>query len=546
MNFMDNPLTQERIDRDGPLWADKTIASCAWRKARDSGEEVAIYLEDEPAITYGAIAREALQLVTGLRGLGLQSGDVISFQLPSWREAVAIDIAASAMGLIVNPIIPIYRDHELRFILRDARTRLIFIPEQVRSLEFPPMLAALKPDLPGLEHVVTVRGTAAYEGMLAYENLVDNSPAKIEDLPAVDPNSIKAILYTSGTTGNPKAVLHSHNTLTRVILNSCEHWQMGEGDVMLMPSPVTHITGYGSGMVLPFVTQVKSALMARWDADAAVAFTERVSATASVGATPFLVELVAAAQRNNTRLPSMRLFACGGAAVPPQVVNEAWDKLENCRAFRVYGSTETPVITNGFVGADQQQLAAETDGEIYGYEVKILGEDGEELGIGEDGEIAARGAGMMLGYADPEQNAQAHTEDGYFLTGDIGQRTAENGILITDRKKDIIIRGGENISAKEVEDVLLDHAAVADVAVVSMPHARLGEGVCAFIVPAPGKPAPDLGEIAAFADRAALAKQKIPEHLEVVDELPRTPSGKVRKDVLRKRINKILTNKLSA
>lgn len=153
---------------------------------------------------------------------------------------------------------------------------------------------------------------------------------------------------------------------------------------------------------------------------------------------------------------------------------------------------------------------------------------------------------MMLGYADPEQNAQAHTEDGYFLTGDIGQRTAENGILITDRKKDIIIRGGENISAKEVEDVLLDHAAVADVAVVSMPHARLGEGVCAFIVPAPGKPAPDLGEIAAFADRAALAKQKIPEHLEVVDELPRTPSGKVRKDVLRKRINKILTNKLSA
>ena len=265
---MQNPLNEERIARDGAFWLNQTIATCAWRKASSTPNEVAIYLEDQPAITFGDIADDALRLVTGLRGLGLQGGDVISFQLPNWRESVVLDIAASAMGLIVNPIIPIYRDRELRFILKDARTRLIFIPERVRSLEFPSMLAKLQAELPELLYVVTARAEQEHPGTLRFEDLLDNAAAEVDSLPVVDPNSIKAILYTSGTTGNPKAVLHSHNTLTRVIQNSCDHWQMGAGDVMLMPSPVTHITGYGSGMVLPFVTQVKSALMARWDADA--------------------------------------------------------------------------------------------------------------------------------------------------------------------------------------------------------------------------------------------------------------------------------------
>ena len=534
---MKNPLTAQRIERDAKLWGDMTIAQGAWQKAHERPDEVAIYLEGEAPITYGSIADEALRLVTGLQGLGLRQGDVISFQLPNWRESVVLDIAASAMGLVVNPVIPIYRDHELRFILQDARTRLIYIPEQIRSLEFPSMLASLQADLPHLEHIVTVRAEHEHAGTLRYENLVDNVPAELDSLPVIDPNSVKAILYTSGTTGTPKAVMHSHNTLARVIQNSLDFWEMDGSDVMLMPSPVTHITGYGSGMVLPFVTPVKSALMPRWDADAAVEFIQQVGATASVGATPFLVELVDAARRHGTGLPSMRLFACGGAAVPPQVINQAYEVLDNCKAFRVYGSTEVPIITLGFVGAGQQQLAAETDGMIYAYDVKIIDEDGRELPVGEDGEIAARGAGMMLGYANPQQNAEAHDSDGFFLTGDIGRRTADNAILITDRKKDIIIRGGENISAKDVEDVLHDHPDIREVAVVAMPHERLGEGVCAYIVPESAGSELDLRAVATFADQAALAKQKIPEHVEIVSELPRTASGKVRKDVLRRQIS---------
>ena len=537
---MRDPLSEQRIQRDRALWANKTIAQGAWSKAQQTPDEVAIYLEDEPAITFSSIADEARRLVTGLQQLGLQVGDAISFQLPNWRESVVLDIAASAMGLIVIPIIPIYRDHELRFILKDAGVRLIYIPEQFRSLEFPAMVASLAEELPDLEHIVTVRAKDEHEGMLRYEDLIDNVPVDLATLPTIDPDSVKAILYTSGTTGTPKAVMHSHNTLVRVIQNSVDHWQMNADDIMLMPSPVTHITGYGSGMVLPFVTPVKSALMARWDADAAVAFIQLIGATASVGATPFLVELLDAAQRHGTGLPSMRLFACGGAAVPPQVINLTYEVLDNCKAFRVYGSTEAPVITQGFVGAGQQQLAAETDGMIYGYEVRILDDNGLELDPGQAGEIAVRGAGMMLGYADPEQNAQAHDSEGFFFTGDIGLRTAEDAILITDRKKDIIIRGGENISAKEVEDILYDHPGIREVAVVAMPHQRLGEGVCAFIIPEGEDTHLDLAAVALFCESALMARQKFPQHIELVDVLPRTASGKVRKDVLRARITDAL------
>lgn len=533
---MFNPLSESRLERDGDVWSNLTIADGAWQKAEATPDEVAIFLEHEPDITYGSVADQARRLITGLQKLGLEQGDVISFQLPNWRESVVLDIAASAMGLIVNPVIPIYRERELRFILKDARTKLIYIPERVRSLEFTSMLTSLQAELPDLKHIVTVRAEEDHEGMLRFEDLIDNAPADLSELPKVDPNSVKTILYTSGTTGTPKAVLHSHNTLSRIIQNSVDHWQMDERDIMLMPSPVTHITGYGSGMVLPFITPVKSALMARWDADAAVEFTLRIGATASVGATPFLVELLAAAERHNTGLPSLRLFACGGAAVPPQLIDQCYEQLDNCRAFRVYGSTETPVITQGFVGGGEQVLAATTDGKIYGYDVKIVDDEGNELPRGVDGEIVARGAGMMLGYADAQQNAKAHDSEGYFYTGDIGVRTEDDAILITDRKKDIIIRGGENLSAKEIEDVLHDHPQIKEAAVVAMPHQRLGEGVCAFIIPESDDHQLNLTVVAEFADAAALAKQKIPEHIVLVESLPRTASGKVKKDLLRKDI----------
>lgn len=500
-------------------------------KAEECPDRIAIFLEDAPDVSYGEFADEARRLISALQGLGLQQGDVVSFQLPNWREAVPLDIAAAAMGLIVNPIVPIYRNAELRYILKDARSRAFLIPETFRSINYVNMVSGLRGELPDLDHVIMVRGEQDYPGVLRFEQLVDCEPVDLRTLPDIDPNYPKCRLYTSGTTGFPKAVIHTHNTLNYVQQCSVKHSKITADDVMVMPSPVTHITGYSSGLNMSFVSPARSALMARWNADAAIDYINKVKGTMTVGATPFLVELLDAAERRGDGLASMRQFSCGGAAVPPQVIRRAYDVLDNCIAVRVYGSTEAPLITYGW--RDDPELAATTDGQLFAFEVQILDEQGREVGVGEDGEIAARGPGMLLGYADPDQDGEAHTEDGFFLTGDIGQITPQGAVLITDRKKDIIIRGGENLSAKEIEDVLHHHGAIREVAVVSMPHERLGEGVCAVVILAEGHDELALEEVARFTDEQGLARQKIPQRLVLVDDLPRTPSGKVRKDVLR-------------
>ena len=522
-----------RIARDGDKWANTTIAREAWRKAKADPDRVAIFIEDGPDATYGELAREARRLITAFQQLGLKQGDVVSFQLPNWREAVPLDIASAALGLVVNPIVPIYRGAELRYILKDARTRIFFIPERFRSIHYVDMVSALRPELPDLEHVVSVRAEEDYEGVVRYESLVECEPAELDTLPDVDPNLPKCRLYTSGTTGFPKAVLHSHNTLNYVQQCSIRHSGICSEDVMVMPSPVTHITGYSSGINMSFMSEARSALMARWDADAAIDFIHKVNGTMTVGATPFLAELLDAAERRGDGLPTMRQFSCGGAGVPPELVRRAYRVLDNCITVRVYGSTEVPLVSYGW--RDNPELAATTDGQLYAFDVKILDDDGAELPANSDGEIAAQGPGMMLGYADPEQNAAAHTPDGFFLTGDIGRLTDEGAVLITDRKKDIIIRGGENLSAKEIEDVLHLHPAIQEAAVVAMPHPRLGEGVCALVIVRAGE-AMNREILADFTDAQGLAKQKIPEKLVLVDDLPRTPSGKVRKDILRKQL----------
>ncbi len=524
---------QESTVRSAAAYRNTTLAAAAAEKARLQPETTAIYLEDGADLTFGAVYDDARHLAAALHDLGLSPGDVVSFQLPNWREAVAIDIAASLLGLVVNPIIPIYRDREVSFILADTGARVLFIPEQYRGFNFADMIDGLRADLPALEHVVLVRGGEPREGTLDYTSLlVGADPATVEPA-SVDPDSDKIVMYTSGTTGRAKAVRHSHNTLTRALDNELEAWALGEGDVMLMPSPVTHITGFVNGIEMPFLSEAKTAFMERWDADLAIELIQRWHATACISATPFLQELVQRADEQGLGLPTLRFFACGGASVPPELIRRTHRVLDKCRAFRVYGSTEVPLVSVGFLRPEEEDLAAQTDGRCFNYDVRILDDDGAILPQGADGEIVVAGPAMMLGYGDPAQTREAMTDDGYFRTGDIGHLTPEGAIVITDRKKDIIIRGGENLSAREIEEVLYAHPAIADIAAVAMPHERLGEGVCACIVLTGGSEALTLEVLKPFLVECKLAKQKWPERLQFFDELPKTASGKVRKDVLR-------------
>jgi acyl-CoA synthetase (AMP-forming)/AMP-acid ligase II len=326
--------------------------------------------------------------------------------------------------------------------------------------------------------------------------------------------------------------LHNHNSIGRVIDTCALHWGVKSGDVILMPSPVTHITGYAFGLEMPFRCGTRTLLMENWNAREAAQLIETHSVIGTVSATPFLQELTEVARTTATRLPSLRFFGCGGAPVPPGLIREANVLFAQSPAFRVFGCSELPMITLGWLGPDRAELAATTDGQIVDYEVRVVDDHGAEVTPGKEGELLARGPSMFLGYADPAQTREAITEDGWFRTGDLGMLAPNGAILVTGRKKDLIIRGGENISAKEIEDVLHRCPGILEVAVVAMPHARLGEGVCAFVVLVEGSQL-DFAKITAFVAASGLANQKRPEHVEFVGSLPKTASGKVRKDQLR-------------
>lgn len=515
-------------------YRNQTIAEIAAQKASEKPDDIAFYFDDGSELRFGEIYEEAVALAASLCAMGCTKGDVVSFQLPNWREAIALDIAAAMLGLLINPIIPIYRDREVSFILKDTAAKVFLIPDSFRRFNFPEMAARLKADLPNLERVIVVGGDENREdGFTNYRALlagVKNAQATFAD---VDPDSTKMLLYTSGTTGSPKAVKHSHNTFARAFDNGAEAWSLGEGDVMLMPSPVTHITGFANGIELPFLSNAKTAFMEVWDVKIAVDYIKKVGATTCLSATPFLQELVATCDASGEKLPTMRFFACGGASVPPTLIYNTHRVLERCRAFRVYGSTEAPLVTVGFLSPEQEQQAAETDGKIYNWDVRVEDDDGRVLDIGQDGEIMVRGPAMMIGYGDAEQTSGALSPEGYFHTGDIGHITPEGAIVITDRKKDIIIRGGENLSAREIEDVLHKHPAVSQAAAVAMPHERLGEGVCVYLVLTEAGADMSLEELKPFLVESGLAKQKWPERIEIRKVLPMTASGKIRKDVLR-------------
>jgi acyl-CoA synthetase (AMP-forming)/AMP-acid ligase II len=524
-SWMQIPAPHQNAFAGAGLWDERTIADHAYALTARDPDFVALN-DDSGAITRAELLSDAEALSAALHARGLRPGDVLAFQVPNWREAAVINLAAAMSGLVVNPIVPIYRDREVTQMLGDCGARAFFVAATFRNFDFAEMAHRVQAELPGLEHIFTLRGSGSND----YAALLGEGRGVSFDRPKVDPLGVKMVLYTSGTTGRPKGVLHSHVTLQRIVATSAVHWGVLPGEATLMPSPVTHVSGYANGLETPLICGTRTVLMESWDAQAALDLIEQHDLVGTVAATPFLVELAAAARASGRTLPSLRMFACGGAAVPPEVIPAANAAFANCRAFRVFGSSEVPLVTYGW--PQNEQLAATTDGQVVDYEVRVVDDDDLALPHGSEGEILARGPGMLLGYADQAQTAEAITADGFFRTGDLGILSADGAITITGRKKDLIIRGGENISAKEIEDVLHMHADVREASVVAMPHERLGEGVCAYVIAREGASL-DGASLAAHVLASGLARQKVPERFEFVADFPRTASGKIRKDLLR-------------
>jgi acyl-CoA synthetase (AMP-forming)/AMP-acid ligase II len=510
-------------------WADKTIADYADEMMRTDPDRVLV-VDREREFTLRQLYDEARTLARALVGRGYKPGDTISFQLPNWYETVVINLAAAIAGLVVHPLVPIYRDMEVSFMLQDCRSKLIFIPGTFRKYDYREMMRRISPNFASPVEVVVVRDRS--DEFLSYTDLLAQA-GEAAELPGADPDAIKMIMYTSGTTGRAKGVLHSHNTLQAENRGRLTHLNLTPHDVMFNPSPVTHVTGALYSLCLPFTVGITTVMLDIWDAELAFDMMRRRKVNGIVAATIFLQGLVDEAKKRGETLPDLRFFLCGGAQVPPDLVREAARIFPNCVAARIYGSTEVPCITAGVNSEDLQDFGADTDGQIWLTDAIVADPaTGVPLQEGQEGEILAKAPQQFLGYIHVEDNADAFDENGYFRMGDLGRIVHDDFIVVTGRKKDLIIRAGENISPKEIEDILFNHPAVADIAIVAMPNERTGEAACAFIIPREGQSI-DLPEIKRYLMERGTAMQKIPERLEIVSELPRTSVGKVRKDLLR-------------
>lgn len=533
----------KRLEAAG-IWRGRTIYDDAREAAAATPDRICLQ-DGTREISYQGILLEAQMLAAVLAAHGLRPGQVVSFQLPNWIEAAVVNIACAMLGLVVNPIVPIYRDKEVAEILADSKAKVLFVPSVWRGFDHAAMAERVRAATPSLELVIRVRAPDDALPTPRYEDLLRGAPeAAPAPICAQDANAVKFVMYTSGTTGRAKGVLHTHNTLARALTGCMEFWRIGAGDPILMPSPVSHVTGYLWGLEAPFSWGAPAILMDRWDAGKAVDLIDAQGIALTVSATPFLSELLDAAALRQTRLPSLRIFACGGAAVPPDLIRRANHLFERGRAFRVYGATEVLMIGKGFIDDGTEALAAETDGKIIDFELRFTDDAGHLVPDGTQGEIIARGPAQAVGYVDPEETARSFDAQGFFHTGDLGLRTPEGAIVITGRKKDLIIRGGENISAKEIEDILQRHSSVVESAVVAMPHLRLGETVCACVI-ARGA-APTLAALVVHLEQTGIARQKLPERLELFEDFPRTAAGKVKKDILREIVARHLRDEQAA
>ncbi len=473
-------------------------------------------------LTYAQLLDRAERFAVGLRSRGVGVGDVVLLQLPNWWETVVAAWGTWLAGGVVLPVVPIYRAHELGFILDQVSPAAAVTAEHYRGYDHASELRTLM-DGHGLGGpVIAARPASTCPGITAYADLVASDLEPITTV--AEPDDIALVLYTSGTTSSPKGVLHSHRTLLAESASIRDACHLSGADRVFMPSPLSHITGLSYAVVLPADLGASAALLDRWDPVSAVEVIEAERCTFTVSATPFLRGLTETYEARAGGGSSLDTFICGGADIPPQLVLRAREVLGTA-VLRTYGSTEMPTLAMASLG-DPPEVAAGDEG-------PRIGDNEMALRPTEDGanELVCRGPELFLGYVDAALNRDSFTTDGYFRTGDAA--SIDRGRLrISGRIKDIINRGGEKYSTAEVEWALLSHPLVAEVSVVGYPDEVLGERGCAFVVPAT-KEAPSLADLREHLLAAGFAVQKAPERLEIVESLPRTASGKIQKFRLR-------------
>jgi cyclohexanecarboxylate-CoA ligase len=489
-------------------------------------------------MTYGQLGALVDRFAGAFRSIGVEPGDVVTIQLPNSWEFPALVFGAMRAGAIPNPVPPIYREHELSLMLRHARSKVYIVPASFNRFCHRDMAVSLKPHLPDLQHIVVIDGAPDDGEVLGFEEvfvrpLHELQPGLAADLARVRPGADDPafLMFTSGTTGMPKAALHTHNTAWSAGRPLPEAIGLTADDTCFMASTVGHLTGFFWGTYLPLAMGQKVVYQDVWDTQQLIDIIDFENITWTLSATPFAMDMVAAQKLAPRALSSLRVFVCGGAPIPPHAAIAMQEHL-GVDLVSLWGMTEIGICSIHRLGAPLEVLSASDGMPVEHMELRIVGEDLRPLPDGQEGRLQARGPSIIVGYRDqPELTRNAETPDGWFETGDLGVRTPEGGIRITGRSKDIIVRGGQNVPVVEVENLLAQHDRIREAAVVGYPDERLGERGCAVIVP-DGEP-PALDELRDYLEKAGMARQFWPERLEIIAAMPRTPSGKIKKYVLR-------------
>ncbi len=505
---------------------DQSLADCPDKLAVTS---ISVAIGGRSDLTFRQLGELANRVAVGLVKLGIGKDDVVACQLPNSWHFVVTYLGCARIGAVFNPVMHIFRERELLFMLRHGEAKALVIPSIFRKFDHEAMAEGMRPQLPELEHVVVLGG----KGDNSFENLLLDPAFDDEDFcqSHAGPNEVCQLIYTSGTTGEPKGVMHTANTLYSNLVPYAERLDLSKDDVVLMASPMAHQTGFMYGLLMPLQLKAGMVLMDSWDRETAARLLETEGVTFTMASTPFLMDLTSAVEETGANSSSLRSFLCAGTSIPGPVVERA-QKTLGSNIVSAWGMSENGAVTLTNPD-DSVERPATTDGyALPGVELQFRDADGKSVDPGVEGELFVRACSSFGGYLKrPHLNGV--DEDGWFDTGDIARQDEQGYIRICGRSKDIIIRGAENIPVIEVEALLFKHPSVASVAVVGYPDERLGERACAFATLQPGSSF-SFDEMVAFLEEQKLAKQYRPERLEIRDVLPATASGKIQKFALRK------------
>ncbi|MBE7373785.1 AMP-binding protein [Pseudomonas sp. AL-54] len=494
-------------------------------------------------LSYRELDRIVTRMAAGLASLGVEKSDVISCQLPNWWQMTALHLACVRIGAILNPLMPIFREHELSFMLGHAQSRVLVIPKVFRGFDYAAMIDGLRGELPHLQRILVIGGEGdnSFEQVLLeqpWEERVDTRALFADRLLGGD--DVVQLLYTSGTTGEPKGVLHTSNTLFSNVRPYAERLHLNRDDIIFMASPIAHQTGFLYGLMMPIYLQTTTVLQDAWDPLYAVKVAAVEKPTFTMASTPFLADLLEVAHKHRDELSSLRIFVAAGAPIPEALVERAGSAV-NAQIISAWGMTENGAVTMTRP-EDDAGRAIHSDGVVLPYmDVQVVDDHGQVVPNGSEGNLMVRGASLFVGYLKRPE-LYGVDNHGWFATGDLARMDAQGYIRITGRTKDVVIRGGENVPVVEIENLLYKHPAISAVALVGCPDERLGERVCAYVTLHDGHSSLTLEDVVNFLLEQRLTRNYLPEYLEVLPALPRTPSGKIQKFKLREQAKSIRLN----